>query len=218
MAAGRNKGPILKVLEKLISENSWRYVNILEIASGSGEHAALFAEKLNVKYLPTEPDASCIPIINESCSALSNVLPAINLPVGNIEESLLPPEMQSRNIQLIICINMIHISPFRCTRELFVLGSNLLAPGGFVFMYGPYRVNGTMVESNIAFDESLKSRNADWGIRDLENVEAVAAEHGFDLVSVTDMPANNLCVAFKLHLNISSKNVVRNETIDNTVC
>jgi hypothetical protein len=104
--------------------------------------------------------------------------------------------MQTNSVDCIICINMIHISPIRCTSELFHVGSTILRYGGIIFLYGPFRVNGFMVDSNVAFDNSLKSRNADWGVRDLETVEAIAAEAEFVLTATVEMPVNNLCVIF----------------------
>lgn len=106
--------------------------------------------------------------------------------------------MQNQNIDIIICINMIHISPISSTHDLFRISSQLLKSNGIVLLYGPYRVKGSMVESNVAFDQNLKSRNKDWGVRDLEEVELIASNEGnFNLHSIVEMPVNNLCVIFQ---------------------
>lgn len=92
---------------------------------------------------------------------------------------------------------MIHISPWECTAALLRMSSVCLRCGGLLFTYGPYRVGGVMVESNEKFDESLKSRCSEWGIRDLEEVEKSAAAYGLVLKSTNEMPANNLCLMFE---------------------
>ena len=92
---------------------------------------------------------------------------------------------------------MIHISPYRCTEALFQSAARCLGQEGILLTYGPYNVDGTMVESNVAFDESLRTRNSSWGIRRLEEVELTAKSNGFGLEQVFSMPANNLCVTFR---------------------
>ena len=198
----RNKGPILEVLKKCINilnrkENS--PINIVEIASGTGEHASFFATNLtNIKIQPTEPQETEISTILQWSNNLSNILPPLNLSVSEINSSILHEEMQNQNVDILICINMIHISPITSTYELFRTASNILKSDGITLLYGPYRVKGTMVESNHAFDQSLKSRNSEWGIRDLEEVETIAFNEGqFLLHSIEEMPANNLCLIFQ---------------------
>jgi hypothetical protein len=92
---------------------------------------------------------------------------------------------------------MIHISPFETTTGLFNLASKCLCPNGFVFLYGPYRVGGTMVESNIAFDLWLKEKDPAYGVRDLEAVQAMALSYGFTIYKTVEMPSNNLSVIFQ---------------------
>ena len=204
-AAEKNKQHILNVLEGRI--DSVRVgsdpVKILEVASGTGEHAALFAESLlNVHYQPTEPQVA----MHESIVSWTSTLKpgVVNKPVAldvinDGFELVLPDSFKSNNVDIMICINMIHISPIECTNRLFKMASKCLKKTGFLLTYGPYRVNQYMTDSNIAFDESLKSRNPEWGVRDLEDVEARAALFNMRLVETISMPANNLCVVFKLN-------------------
>jgi hypothetical protein len=96
-----------------------------------------------------------------------------------------------------ICINMIHISPWRATHALFQGAAKLLAIKGKLVLYGPYLENGAAVQSNLDFDASLKRRNAEWGLRDLEEVTRVAAGHNLQRLQVVRMPANNLTVVFE---------------------
>jgi hypothetical protein len=108
----------------------------------------------------------------------------------------LPMQMRKDKIDILLCINMIHISPFECTRCLFEFANTFGNESVQVVTYGPYIVQSCMVDSNIAFDASLRSRNPDWGIRHLEEVEAIAADCGFNLQRKEDMPSNNLCLVF----------------------
>ena len=203
MAAGRNKSPILSVITSEIDKlqrSALTPFRILEIASGSGEHAAHFAANIpNVIYQPTEMDDSMHPTIVSSTTSIPGVLPPVTVDIRNFEHPFaeLPASVRPGAVDLMICINMIHISPFDCTHALFRAASQLLSATGFLYLYGPYRVNGTMVESNEAFDKSLKSRNAEWGIRDLEDVISIGEEHGLVFDKTVEMPANNLSVIFR---------------------
>jgi hypothetical protein len=199
--ASRNKQHILRVLQTCVGKlglQEGARSKILEIASGTGEHAALFASEFpNALYQPSEPLSDMIPSIEAWCEGISNVLPPINSPVESISRDILAESMRD-GVDIVVNINMIHISPFECTRSLFRTASNISHPGSFALLYGPFRVNGTMVESNMAFDESLKGRDPEWGIRDIEEVQRVANEEGnYVLEFVSEMPANNLCVVFK---------------------
>jgi hypothetical protein len=135
----------------------------------------------------------------------STVLPPLTRGVHDLRDiSLLPPCMNtSPMVDLVLCINMIHISPFQSTRELFQTSQAVLRPGGLVFLYGPYREGDEdgdstgMCTSNEAFDSSLRARDPSWGIRSLGEVRGVAAEEGLCLVDRIEMPANNLSVIFK---------------------
>jgi hypothetical protein len=101
------------------------------------------------------------------------------------------------SLNLMICINMIHISPWSATVGLFRVAKESLCRGGILMTYGPYKQNGTAVPSNLAFDENLKARNSEWGVRDLERVQEVGKECGMVLRENIEMPANNLCLIFQ---------------------
>jgi SAM-dependent methyltransferase len=203
-AASKNKEVILDVLRPVVGQlkeaSGSRPIRVLEIASGTGEHANLFASSMdNLQYQPTEPDLTMHESIvawTESISH-STVNRPIALDVSDLSsEDLLPVDFRNNQVDLMICINMIHISPFRCTEALFRLASTCLRPGGSIVTYGPYRVCGSMTESNVAFDLSLRARNAEWGVRDLEDVVAVAEKCGIVLKNTVSMPANNLSLVF----------------------
>ncbi|GAH32461.1 unnamed protein product, partial [marine sediment metagenome] len=97
-----------------------------------------------------------------------------------------------------VCVNMIHISPWSACEGLLRGVGAILAPGGLVYLYGPYKREARhTAPSNDAFDASLRARNPEWGVRDLERVTATAAEHGLSLAEVVEMPANNLSVILR---------------------
>lgn len=203
-AASKNKHVILDVLkseiESLRNGDTEKVVKVLEIASGTGEHAALFATSIpNLLYQPSEPQQE----MHESIGAWtvgiteSKVNPPITLDVNdpNVKDTI-PLNFSDNTVDVMICINMIHISPFHSTESLFKIATSCLRPGGKLLTYGPYRVMGEMVESNVAFDQSLKQRNPEWGVRDIEAVMAVAEEHGMELRNTVAMPSNNLSLVF----------------------
>lgn len=204
--AERNKPFILDVLKTQINAiratSSSEKIKILEIASGTGEHAAHFGTFLpDVIFQPTEPNTEMHDSINAWCSDVPPgvVLPpiALDLLSYNLDDVLTSANFARREVDVMICTNMIHISPYACTESLFKLAGECLTDKGFLLTYGPYRVNGEMTESNVNFDNSLRSRNAEWGIRDLETVKATSNTVGMDVVSTIEMPANNLCIIFK---------------------
>eukprot|EP01031_Cornospumella_fuschlensis_P031327 gene31326-37856_t len=176
-AAERNKQPILDVLkpriEALQLNTGRKPTRVLEIASGTGEHAQFFASSISdLVYQPTEPMVEMHDSIRAWSSELPNVRSPVTMDVNSPDPiSFLPNEFVACQSDVMICINMIHISPFQSTHGLFRLAKECLSSEGFLMTYGPYRVNNFMVESNIAFDQSLRDRNPEWGVRDLEAVE-----------------------------------------------
>lgn len=210
-SAARNRQPILQVLSRFIEDslrpnNPEKTLKVIEVASGTGEHAAFICSEIpNLVYQPTEPDVTMSESISGWTKALpskaSEILPPLSLTADQVKDTaLFPPSMRGPNIiDLIICINMIHISPFSSTHQLFETAGFLLRPGGLTFLYGPYREEGqeVMCESNEAFHSSLQSRDPSWGIRDLGEVKTVAAANGLEFVEKVNMPANNLCVVFR---------------------
>lgn len=196
-------GQLKAVVEELRMGRKDPSLKVLEIASGTGEHANLFASSIsNLHYQPTEPDVdmhdSILAWTTDLANNNSKVNPPIALDVTNEEHfKQLPPEFSNANVDLMICINMIHISPFNCTEALFRVAARCLRSGGYLLTYGPYRVNGHMVESNVAFDESLRARNPEWGVRDVEEVAGEAQNSGLVLSRIVPMPANNHTLLFK---------------------
>jgi len=188
-AAERNKGPILAVLARVLPVSGLA----VEIASGTGQHVVHFAKALpRWTWQPTEigPEArrSIAAWLKET--GLSNLLPPLALDVCE-------PHWPVERADAVLCINMIHISPWRATECLMTGCERLLRPGGILFLYGPYRRFGRhTAPSNEAFDASLRERDPEWGMRDLEAVMETADGHGLGLSEVVEMPANNLSVVF----------------------
>lgn len=166
---------------------------VLEIASGSGEHARYFATRFpKLAWRPSDPDAAARASIDAwaADAGLDNLEPALALDVLSADWPVLA-------VDAVVCINLLHIAPMRATPALFDHAARLLAPGAPLILYGPYRRRDRELEpGNAAFDLDLKRRNPDWGLRELETVAASAAEAGFDPATVVAMPANNLSLVF----------------------
>ncbi|MEM6597442.1 MAG: DUF938 domain-containing protein [Cyanobacteria bacterium P01_C01_bin.69] len=196
-ATERNREPILAVLRQVLPDSG----TVLEIASGTGEHATFLAPRLSHLYWqPSEADESRL----NSIRAWSAFLPADNVrsPIQlNVMTQLWPIESEAAEAALaapitaIVNINMIHISPWEACQQLMAGAERILPPGGVLYLYGPYKREGKhTAPSNEAFDLMLRDRNSSWGIRDLEAVCDIASEHQLQLSQVVDMPANNLSV------------------------
>lgn len=189
-ATARNRDPILEVLRDVLPASG----TVLEIASGTGEHAVHFARALpEVVWQPSDPDLDAIASIRAWAEAerLNNLRPPLLLDVTQAEWPV-------DRTDAIVCINMIHIAPWEATLALMAGAGRLLPAGGPLVLYGPYRRDGHLLEpSNEAFDESLKARNPRWGLRLLEDVAAEAAKNGLAFERLVEMPANNLCVTFR---------------------
>lgn len=182
----RNKGPILEVLRAVLPPRGV----LLEIASGSGQHAAHFAAHLpGLTIQPSEVD----PALRESIRAYQaegppNLRPPIALDVEAADWGV-------AEVDAIFCANLIHIAPWSCCEALLAGAGRHLAGSGVLVLYGPYRIAGAhTAESNAAFDESLRARDPRWGVRDLEAVVARAAQAGLELQQRVAMPANNQCL------------------------
>lgn len=189
-AALRNREPILVVLREILPKAGL----VLEIASGSGEHVVHFAAALpGLTFQPSDPDDAALDSIAARVgqAGLANIRPPLRLDAA-------APDWPVRAAQAIICINMVHISPWRATQGLFAQAGRILPVGGVLYLYGPYRRADRELEpSNLAFDESLRGRNPEWGLRELDTVAELAAASGFGPPAVTDMPANNLSLVFR---------------------
>jgi len=189
-AALRNRDPILDVLRRILPSRGV----VLEIASGSGEHVVHFAQHLpGLTFQPSDQDVAARRSIAAYVaeSGLENIKPPVAI---NASESNWP----INDIDAMICVNMIHISPRRATEGLMHAASALLRPGCPLYLYGPYRRQGIVTApSNEAFDQSLRERDPSWGLRALEDVAALAKTAGFSDAEIIDMPANNLSVIFR---------------------
>jgi len=189
-AAERNREPILAVLERVLPARG----EVLEIASGTGQHVVHFAKALpGLSWQPSEPDRAMHGSIAAwiAHEGLANVRPPIALDVS------LDPWPVTR-ADAILCINMIHIAPWQAAVDLMAGAGRLLAPGGVLFLYGPYRRFGRhTADSNAAFDAQLKASDPDWGVRDLEAVVDIAEPNGLELEEVVAMPVNNFSVVLR---------------------
>jgi hypothetical protein len=167
---------------------------VLEIASGAGQHAVYFAERLPEQlWQPTDPDPEALASIEawRSEAKLSNVRPPIRLDVTADDWGPITPDA-------IVCINMIHIAPWAACEGLMRGAGRLLALGAPLYLYGPFRFKGGFTApSNEAFDASLRASDPSWGVRDLDDVTALAASHGLEREAVIPMPANNHSVIFR---------------------
>ena len=186
-ATARNREPILGVLERVLPARGL----VLEVASGSGEHAVAFAQRLaRLVFQPSDPDPESLASIEawRRSAALPNLRPALRLDVHERPWAL--PEGATPDA--ILCINLIHIAPWSAALALLDGAAACLAPGAPLVLYGPYREGGAhTAPSNAAFDASLRERDPSWGVRDLEAVADEAARRGLALEEVVTMPANN---------------------------
>lgn len=189
-AAERNREPILEVLSDCLPASGL----VLEIAGGTGEHAVWFAERLpGLTWQPSDPDPSALASIAAwvAEAGLENLRPPIRIDVREGDWGIAAADA-------IVCINMIHISPWAATEGLLDGAARLLPAGAPLYLYGPYRRGGAhTAESNEAFDQSLRARNPEWGVRDLEAVTEAAAVRGLSFERAVPMPANNLSVILR---------------------
>ncbi len=185
----RNAGPIIDVLREVLPAAGM----VLEVASGTGEHGLHFARAFPaLTFQPTDPD----PLALSSIEAWRSEAPANLLPPLMLDAAA--DEWPVAHADAMLCINMVHISPWAATLGLLRGASHLLSVGAPLVLYGAYRRSGVpTAPSNEAFDVSLKARNPEWGLRLLEEVVAEAGEAGLALERVVEMPANNLTVVFR---------------------
>lgn len=189
-AAARNRDPILDVLRAVLPRTG----TVLEIASGSGEHVLHFARALpGLVFQPSDPNPEARRSIAAWAaeSGLANLRPPLALDAA-------APSWPVTTADAVLCINMIHISPWAATEGLMRGAAVILPPNGPLYLYGPYRRAGVATApSNEAFDRDLRGRNPAWGLRELGTVAALAEHAGFSPPAITEMPANNLSVVFR---------------------
>ncbi len=190
-AAERNRGPILGVLERILPKQG----TVLEIASGTGHHVVWFAERLpRLTWQPSDLDPERRAGIAGGIvdSGLANILPPREIDACDRDWGI-------DNAQAVLCSNMIHIAPLHAAKGLIAGAGRLLAARQPLFLYGPFKRGGKhSTPSNEAFDESLQARNPEWGVRDLDEITALAEASGFALDELVEMPANNLSVVFRM--------------------
>ncbi len=186
----RNAAPIVEVLRDVLPAEGL----VVEVASGSGEHALHFARAFpHLLWQPTDADLVALRSVEawRGAESLPNLLAPVPLDAASADWPL-------ERADAVLCINMVHISPWAATLGLLDGAARLLAPGAPLYLYGAYRRDGVpTAESNEAFDRSLKGRNPEWGLRDLEDVAAEAERRSLRLDRVVEMPANNLSVVFR---------------------
>ena len=189
-SAQRNSEPILAVLRDVLKPTA----RVLEIASGTGEHAMHFAAALpGLDWQPSDADAAARASIAAwiAHTGAPNVRPPLDLDVRRVPWGI-------ERADAIVCINMLHISPWSAAEALFDGASRLLGRDAIVFLYGPYRRNGAhTAPSNEAFDYQLRSRDPAWGVRDMEAVVALGAAAGFTCDEPLAMPANNFSLVLR---------------------
>ncbi len=189
-ATHRNREPILEVLRPLLPSGSL----VLEIASGTGEHAAFFAGRMpDVTWQPSDGDPESLASIeaHRAEAALGNLRAAVVIDAAR-------GDFGGVTASAVVAINMIHIAPWAACEGLVRGAAGALAEGGVLFLYGPYRITGAVfAPSNEAFDASLRARDPAWGVRSLDEVTALAEAAGLVREAVVAMPANNHSVVFR---------------------
>jgi cyclopropane fatty-acyl-phospholipid synthase-like methyltransferase len=184
----RNRQPILEVLQRLLPNTG----TVLEIASGSGQHATFFADKLRpLTWQPSDIDPDRLASIRAwvTEAGLANLCEPLHLDV-------LEADWGVGEVEAIFCANMIHITPWECCLALLAGARRHLVAGGLLILYGPFRINGRhTAESNRRFDKSLRDQNPGWGVRNLDAVCRAAG--GLTMVERVEMPANNQMIVFQ---------------------
>ena len=186
-ATQRNRVPILEVLSRVLPGSG----TMLEVGSGTGEHAAWFAHQLRpTVWQPSDPDPAMRRSIAAHGQGVETLLPPLDLDVTRFPW----PVDQA---DAIVCINLIHLAPWAATEGLMKGAGIVLPAKGVLYLYGPFKRDGAhTAPSNAAFDDSLRAENPQWGVRDLGAVADLAKAQGLALREVVEMPSNNLSVVF----------------------
>jgi hypothetical protein len=187
-ATHRNREPILAVLRRVLPAHGL----VLEIASGSGEHAAFFAAGLpGLTWQPSDADPEARASTAAWCRDVPNVRPPLALDASHAAWPIAAADA-------VVCINMVHIAPWSACEGLVRGAARVLPAGAVLYLYGPYRVGGAhTAPSNAAFDADLRARDPSWGVRDVEAVLGVARACGLEHAETVAMPTNNLSVVLR---------------------
>lgn len=199
-AADRNKEPILSVLRQYIQRGPNQI--FLEIASGSGQHIAHFAPHFpHITLYPSECERRLLESIAAHSNGFENIKHPLKIDITTDFHTWGDGIFKESSIDYIYNANMMHISPYQCSIKLFENAGKLLKDNGILFTYGPYAIDGKITpESNVNFNESLKSQNSEWGLRDLKDLTELAEKNGIKLINIIDMPANNKTIIWKKNL------------------
>ena len=209
-SADRNKAPVADALHRFPPfSNGGDTVNVLEIASGTGQHVSFLAARWpHITFWPTEygggasgPEATAHESLDEvfasivaHCTKCPNVHEPIELDAGALAW---PDAVEATKFSAVYASNLCHIAPYAVTEGLLRGAARVLSSGGGLFIYGPFKVGGQhTAPSNEAFDARLRENNAEWGVRDSSELEQLGAQLGLRLVERVAMPANNLVLYF----------------------
>ena len=186
----RNREAILQVLRRVLPPQGL----VLEVASGGGEHAAYFAERLpSLIWQPSDLDPRSLASIaaHRTAADAPNLLAPVCLDATS-------EQWPVKSADALVCINMIHISPWAVSEGLMAGARRVLRMGSVIYLYGPYKIDGRhTAQSNKEFDAWLRTQNAQWGVRDFADMADLAARNDFVLIETVPMPANNLSIIFK---------------------
>ena len=189
-AAARNSEPLAEVLAEELPDRGL----VLEVASGSGEHAVFLARQFPaLEWQPSDVDLEALASVDAWAAeaAVANLRPAIALDAAQANWPIAAADA-------VLCVNMVHISPWSAAVGLFTGAGRILASGASLVLYGPFIEPGReTAPSNLAFDQSLKQRNSEWGLRSTADLDALAADHGLRRTARHAMPANNLVLVYR---------------------
>ena len=189
-ATARNSEPLAEVLAEELPDRGL----VLEVASGSGEHAVFLARQFPaLDWQPSDVDLEALASVDAWAAeaAVANLRPAIALDAAQANWPIAAADA-------VLCVNMVHISPWSAAVGLFTGAGRILTSGAPLVLYGPFIEPGReTAPSNLAFDQSLKQRNSEWGLRNTADLDALAADHGLRRTARHAMPANNLVLVYR---------------------
>jgi len=194
----RNHAPIWAVLDRFLADAKG---DVLEAGSGTGQHVLHFARQApDITWWPSDFNEAHLTSVESwrAHAGLSNIRPPLVIDLSDPAWcKAMTDGSGPRNLRAVFCANVIHIAPWRVAEGLFAGAGRYLPSGGLLLLYGPFKRNGKHIAiSNAVFDASLRERNPDWGVRDIADVERLAAQHGLALRETVEMPANNLILVF----------------------